>query len=233
MLPKFTDTPLFFFCPCSKCTTFTFGDLCKFMVPVGWIVISILSALSYALIPDEPQWASVCAVALGAISGIGLVFAIYGFHRRASSFAIEENYNCEDNDDMSFEGKQILMTVRRKMRKQSLRTHAVLSTLLAMSSIAAAVFFGFFASECDESSGSDVAWSGMGFLVSTLWMGVTHLGYRDLRNVLKLTDSTAKEDLVMEEENTFKTVEVNPDSPAEDEDEESSKESKVTEEFKV
>jgi hypothetical protein len=106
-----------------------------------------------------------------------LVFAIYGFHRHASSFAIEENYNCEDNDDMSFEGKQILMTVRREMRKQSLRTHAVLSTLLAMSSIAAAVFFGFFASELDESSGSDVAWSGMGFFVSTLWMGATHLGY--------------------------------------------------------
>jgi hypothetical protein len=37
----------------------------------------------------------------------------------------------------------------------------------------------------------------------------------------------------MEEENTFKTVEVDPDSPAEDEDEESSEESKVTEESMV
>jgi len=226
---KFSDTPLFFFCPGAKCTGLTFGDLFKLMIPVGWMLIAIMSVLSYAIVPDEPQWASASVVALSTISGIGLVLAIYGFHRTATSFAIEENYNCADNEEMSFEGKHILMIVRREMRKQSLRTHAVLSTVMAMASIGAAIFFGDFASELDkcthESCGSDVAWSGMGLFVSTLWMGVTHLGYRDLRNVLEMEATMSRVTLtipVKDEENTFKTVDFEPDSPAEEEEGESS-----------
>ncbi len=178
------------------------------MIPVGWMLISVLSFLSYVLVPDEPQWPSASVVALSALSGIGLVVAIYEFHRQASSYAIDKNYNCEGNEEMSFEGKQIVMIIRRKTRKQSLKIHAFLSTLMAIASIASAVFYGDFASDLGkcthESCGPDVAWCGMGLVVSTLWMGVTHIGYKDLRNVLHASK---------QEDTTFNAMEVDPNSP--------------------
>ncbi len=235
MTTKFTDASLFFFCPAAlKCTTLTFGDFFMLMIPVGWMLISIMSVLSYVLVPDEPEWSSASVVSLSAISGIGLVFAIYEFHRHASSYAIEENYNCEDNEEMSFEGKQILMIIRRETRKQYLKMHAVLSTIMAMASIASAIFFGDFASDLGkcthDSCGPDVAWCGMGLFVSMLWMGATHLGYRDLRNAFQRNETA--EDASKEDEPTLKTMEVDPDSPAED-NEISSQELVEDSEYKV
>ena len=196
------------------------------------MLVSILSFLSYVLVPDEPQWPSASVVALSAISGIGLVVAIYEFHRHTSSYAIDENYICEDNDEMSFEGKQIVMIIRREMRKQSLKIHAFLSTLMATTSIASAVFFGDFASDLGkcthESCGPYVVWCGMGLLVSTLWMGATHIGYQDLRNVLQRNGTTAAEE-EKQEETTFNAMAIDHNSPIwTDESSEESEESEYT-----
>lgn len=194
----FNDTNVLFLCPGTKITTLTFGDLFKLMIPVAWMIIAILSVASYLLVPNDPQWASASVVSLSAISGIGLCFAIYSFHRHVSTFSIEENYSSSNNLDMSHEGRQILMIIRRDMRIQSLRTHAVLAVILSMASVGTAVFFGDIAPELHkcthETCGADVAWAGMGLFVSTLWTGATYLGYRDLRTVLAQHEPSSKAD---------------------------------------
>jgi hypothetical protein len=188
----FLDTALCFCIPsASKCTTLTYRDFFKLMLPVGWMAIAVMAAVSYIIVPTEPRWESASVVALSAVSGIGLCLATYGFHRHASTYSIESNYSCAENEDMTEEGREILMIVRREMRKQSLRTHAVLSSIMALISISLAIFFGVFASEqhmcTHEVCGADVTWCGLALFVSTLWAGVTYLGYRDLRNVLRRT----------------------------------------------
>merc|ERR1712194_939770 len=104
------DLTLFHFFPCSKLsTTLTFRDMFKLMLPLGVAAVSVLSVISYMLTPHlsggSPHWEGACVVALGAISGVGLSLATYGFHRHASTFSIEENY---ENDNGTEEGKTIL-----------------------------------------------------------------------------------------------------------------------------
>mmetsp|Transcript_21053 Transcript_21053/g.44173 ORF Transcript_21053/g.44173 Transcript_21053/m.44173 type:complete len:297 (+) Transcript_21053:226-1116(+) len=83
-------------CSCCGGATTTIGDLFKLVVPVGWTFVAIAACLAYLVSPlsrgDSPRWGSACLVAFSALAGIGLSSAVYGFHRKTSSFAIEENY---------------------------------------------------------------------------------------------------------------------------------------------
>lgn len=196
-------------CCCSSATT-TIGDLFKLIVPVGWSVVALLACLAYLLAPlsrgDPPRWESALLVALSGVAGIGLSIAVYSFHRKTSSFAVEENYsnNVEqgDNEDDGGKGDEretttaTLMSTKQKQRRHVLKIHAILSSLFVTLSIILIIFFGAFASDMDkcahETCGADVSWSCITLAVSLLWMGVTYLGHRHLRRLP--TNSNAEYD---------------------------------------
>lgn len=161
---------------CSKsatATTTTIGDLFKLVIPLGWTIVAGAACLAYLIAPlsrgDSPRWGSAALVVFSAVAGIGLSMAIYSFHRKTSSFAIEETFINEE---------QI------QFRRRTLRIHGILSSCFSILSTILAIFFGIFASDMDrcahETCGADVSWSCITLVVSMLWMGVTYLGYRHL-----------------------------------------------------
>mmetsp|Transcript_14620 Transcript_14620/g.31803 ORF Transcript_14620/g.31803 Transcript_14620/m.31803 type:complete len:215 (+) Transcript_14620:289-933(+) len=187
-------------CCCSSATT-TIGDLFKLIVPIGWSVVALGACLAYLIAPlsrgDPPRWESAALVALSGVAGIGLSVAVYSFHRKTSSFAVEENYFNDDekgdNEDDGGNGEEIqtttatLLSMKQKQRSRVLKIHAILSSLFSILSIALVIFFGAFASDMDkcahETCGADVSWSCITLAVSLLWMGVTYLGYRHLQRL--------------------------------------------------
>eukprot|EP00532_Pseudo-nitzschia_australis_P011517 CAMPEP_0168238952 /NCGR_PEP_ID=MMETSP0140_2-20121125/21209_1 /TAXON_ID=44445 /ORGANISM="Pseudo-nitzschia australis, Strain 10249 10 AB" /LENGTH=200 /DNA_ID=CAMNT_0008173117 /DNA_START=67 /DNA_END=673 /DNA_ORIENTATION=+ len=132
---------------------------------------------------------------LSAAAGIGLSVAIYSFHRKTSSFAVEENYAESGNDgngDGEHGGEEspqntsaTIPTEQQQQRQRVLRIHAILSLSGAIMSIVLLIFFGVFASDLDkcahETCGADVSWSCITLVISLSWMGVTYLGHRHLQ----------------------------------------------------
>eukprot|EP00536_Pseudo-nitzschia_multiseries_P006867 jgi/Psemu1/194029/e_gw1.151.47.1 len=207
----FLDTPVCGCCCCGSAASTTIGDIFKLIVPVGWSAVALMACLAYLISPlsrgDPPRWGSAGLVALSAVTGIGLSVAVYSFHRKTSSFGLEENYAEEetgredDNNDGADESqsqpppdiaavtttKVVTVLARQQQRARTLRIHAVVSLGFCLLSIVLAVFFGVFASDLDkcahETCGADVSWSCITLTVSALWMGVTYLGYEDLRRM--------------------------------------------------
>ena len=202
----FLDKPVcnFCCCCCELSSTTTIGDIFKLIIPIGWSAVALVACLAYLLSPlsrgDSPRWGSAALVALSAVAGIGLSVAIYSFHRRTSSFAVEENYTESVDNDGNREGEHggdespqnttttTIPTKQQQQRQRTLRIHAMLSLGGAILSIVLVVFFGAFASDQDkcahETCGADVSWSCITLVVSVSWMGVTYLGHRHLQRTL-------------------------------------------------
>lgn len=194
----FLDTPVCKCCGGNNKTTI--GDVFKLIIPVAWSTVAFMACLAYLISPlsrgDTPRWGSAALVALSGAAGTGLSIAIYSFHRTTSSFAIEENYVESSNDgdgereqDEDQQGTTKLEPPMKKIQRQKmLQIHAVLALGLSILSIILAIFFGVFASNLNkcahETCGADVSWSCITLVVSVLWMGITYLGFKHLRQQL-------------------------------------------------
>jgi len=184
---SFLELPVLHFTPCSKNSTLTFGDVCKLVVPVAWTFMAVLVVILYLVIPEEPMWSGAAVVALVALSGLGVCLATYGFHRQASTFAIESNCPRAIHVGGTPEGQKILVETQMGMRRRALRLHTALSILFGVASVVLAIFFGTYAPNHDqcahENCGVDLVLCGVSLFASAIWTAVTHLGWRDYRRV--------------------------------------------------
>ncbi|OEU10766.1 hypothetical protein FRACYDRAFT_246633 [Fragilariopsis cylindrus CCMP1102] len=187
----------------------TIGDLFKLIIPIGWSMVAFAAFLAYIISPivtrgDTPRWGSAILVLFNSLSAIGLSICIYNFHRKTSSYGIEDecdsdndsNNNENDNEDggqqqQQQQQQQDVTKQRRSQWIQFIRIHTILSILFCFISIILIIFFGIFASNLNMcahvSCGADVGWSCITLGISIVWLFITYLGYKSYS---KITSST-------------------------------------------
>ena len=173
----------------------TIGDLFKLIIPIGWSMVAFAAFLAYIISPivtrgDTPRWGSAILVLFNSLSAIGLSICIYNFHRKTSSYGIEDECD-NDYEDGGQQQQQDVTKQRRSQWIQFIRIHTILSILFCFISIILIIFFGIFASNLNMcahvSCGADVGWSCITLGISIVWLFITYLGYKSYS---KITSST-------------------------------------------
>jgi len=120
-------------------------------------------------------------VIFSALPGVGLCVATYGFHRNTSSFLLSEEQELIVGGEDSEDG----VIHRKRIWYLSLLIHGALTALFTALSVAVLTVLVLECIKCSrENCVGNVILSSISLVVSLSWVGVTYLGYMDLKTIL-------------------------------------------------